>query len=368
MKITCPCLFGLESVLSYEIKKIGGENLTVSDGRVSFEGGFDMVAKANLWLSTAERVLIELSDFSATSFEELFVGVKNIPFEEFIGENDRFPVKGHSINSKLHSVPDCQSIIKKAIVDRLKSVYKKSWFDENRDTYQIQFNILKDHAYIYLDTTGVALHKRGYRKTSNEAPIKETLAAGIVDLARVRSDSIVVDPMCGSGTFLIESAYKALNVAPGIRRSFACESWGSMDSSVWKNERNIALQSINKSGDFKALGYDIDDSCVDLSQSNAKKAGVFSKVTVKQRDIERFKPVEGSITICNPPYGERLLDIRSAERIYKTLGERLSPGKNNPCYIISPHEEFESFFGKKADKRRKLYNGMIKCQLYMYFK
>lgn len=368
MRITCPCLFGLESVLSYEVKKIGGENVTVNDGRVSFDGGFDMVARANLRLSTAERVLIQLAEFCAESFEELYQGVKNIPFEDFIGIDDAFPVKGHCINSQLHSVPDCQKIIKKAVVDRLKKVYRKAWFDESKDTYQIQFNIIKNCAYIYLDTTGEGLHKRGYRKNSNDAPIKETLAAGIVDFARVRSDSIVVDPMCGSGTFLIESAYKALGVAPGIRRSFSAEGWGSMDSFVWKSERKAAIESIVKDGSFKALGFDYDDACVDLSQSNAKKAGVFSKVTVKQQDIKKFKPIDGAVTICNPPYGERLLDIKSAEKIYRIMGEKLRPDKDNPCYIISPHEEFESFFGKKADKRRKLYNGMIKCQLFMYFK
>lgn len=368
MKITCPCLFGLESVLSYEVKKIGGENVSVSDGKVSFDGGFEMVARANLWLSTAERVLIELGSFKAASFEELYQGIKKIPFEEFVGEKDAFPVKGHSINSELHSIPDCQRIIKKAVVDRLRDIYGNSWFDESGDIYQIQFNILKNNVSVYLDTTGAGLHKRGYRRNSNDAPIKETLAAGIVDFARVRSGSIVVDPMCGSGTFLIESAYKALNVAPGIRRSFAGEKWSSMDRKFWEEERKAAIAAIDKNGSFKAYGFDIDDMCVDLSQSNAKKAGVFSKVLIKQQDIMKYKPIKNCITVCNPPYGERLLDIKSAERLYKVLGEKLCPDKENPCYIISPHEDFEKFFGKKADKRRKLYNGMIKCQLYMYFK
>ncbi len=368
MKITCPCLFGLESVLSYEVKKIGGENVSVSDGKVSFDGGFEMVARANLWLSTAERVLIELGSFKAANFEELYQGIKKIPFEEFVGEKDAFPVKGHSINSELHSIPDCQRIIKKAVVDRLRDIYGNSWFDESGDIYQIQFNILKNNVSVYLDTTGAGLHKRGYRRNSNDAPIKETLAAGIVDFARIRSGSIVVDPMCGSGTFLIESAYKALNVAPGIRRSFAGEKWSSMDRKFWEEERQAAIAAIDKNGSFKAYGFDIDDMCVDLSQSNAKKAGVFSKVLIKQQDIMKYKPMKNCITVCNPPYGERLLDIKSAERLYKVLGEKLCPDKENPCYIISPHEDFEKFFGKKADKRRKLYNGMIKCQLYMYFK
>lgn len=368
MRITCPCLFGLESVLNYEIRKIGGEDIIVSDGRVSFTGDFSGVARANLWLSTAERVLIELASFEAKTFEQLYQGVKEIPLESFIGSNDAFPVKGHSVNSVLRSVPDCQKIIKKAAVDRLANVYKKSWFDEDGAVHQIQFNILKDKVSIYLDTSGEGLHKRGYRRNSNEAPIKETLAAGIIDFARVRSNSVVVDPMCGSGTFLIESAYKALQVAPGIRRRFAAENWGCIDENVWKEARAFALSSVDKEGSFKALGFDLDPECVALSQQNAKKAGVFSKVTVKQQDISKFKPEKGAITICNPPYGERLLDIKSAERLYKTMGERLHPDVDNPCYIISPHEDFEKFFGKRADKRRKLYNGMIKCQLFMYFK
>lgn len=328
LRMCVPCHFGLESVLAYEIKKIGGENLTTTDGKISFEGGFDVLAKANLWIATGERVLIELGSFRAESFEQLFDGVMNLPLENFIGREDAFPVKGHALNSKLHSIPDCQKIIKKACVKRLEKAYGISYFEETAAKHQIQFAIHKDIATIYLDTSGVGLHKRGYRRNSNDAPIKETLAAGIVDLARVRADSVVVDPMCGSGTFLIESAYKALKVAPGLRRNFAAE----------------------------------------LTRNNAKKAGVGSKLTVKQQDISKYSQIEGSITIVNPPYGERMLEIKEAEELYKKMGQRLCPSKENPCYIISPHEEFEVFFGKKADKKRKLYNGMIKCNLYMYFK
>lgn len=368
LRLCCPCLFGLESVLSYEIKKIGGENLKVTDGKISFDGDFYSLAKANLWLSTAERVLIELGSFEAKSFEELFQGVKSLPFENFIGKNDAFPVKGYSLNSALHSIPDCQSIIKKAIVERLKSVYGISWFDEDGPVHQIRFAIHKDIATLFLDTSGAGLHKRGYRRNSNDAPIKETLAAGIVDLARVRSNSIVADPMCGSGTFLIEAAYKALNIAPGLKRNFAAQSWSQISKKIWENARAEALDSIDRQGEFKAFGFDIDDMAVDLTQSNARKAGVGSKLVIKQADISRFKQPDNSITICNPPYGERMLEIKDAERLYKKLGERLNPSRESPCYIITPHEDFEKFFGKKADKRRKLYNGMIKCQLYMYFK
>lgn len=368
LRLCCPCLFGLESILSYEIRKVGGENLVVTDGKISFDGDENVLAKANLWTSVAERVLVELATFKATSFEELFQGVKAIELENFIGKDDAFPVKGYSLNSKLHSIPDCQKIIKKACVERLKEHYNVSWFEETGSKHQIQFGIIKDMVSIYFDTSGPGLHKRGYRKNANDAPIKETLAAGIIDLARVRKDSTVVDPMCGSGTFLIESTLKALNIAPGLRRRFAAEEWTQISDSVWENARAEAKSSIIKDSNFKAFGFDIDDISVDLSQANSRKAGIGSKITVKQADITKFRQFNNSITFCNPPYGERMLELRDAEKLYKILGEKLNPSRDNPCYIISPHEDFEKFFGKKADKRRKLYNGMIKCQLFMYFK
>ncbi len=368
LKFTCPCHFGLESVLNFEIKKIGGENITVTDGKVSFTGDFTTLAKANICLSVAERVLINLAEFKALSFEDLFQGVKNIPLENFISSKNAFPVKGYCLNSQLHSVPDCQSIIKKAAVERLKSKYNIEWFDETDSPVQIQFSIHKDIATIYLDTTGAGLHKRGYRQNANEAPIKETLAAGIVDLARIRSDSIVCDPFCGSGTLLIESAYKALKIAPGFRRKFSCEKWGCIPEQVWTDVRSEVMSSIDKTGTFSAFGSDIDEYSVDLSEQNCRKAGVGSKIKISDGDVRNYTPPKDAITICNPPYGERMLELKEAEKLYSIMGERFNPSAENPCYIISPHEDFEKFFGKKADKRRKLYNGMIKCQLFMYFK
>lgn len=366
MRLCCPCHFGLESVLNFEIKKIGGENLAVTDGRISFDGDFNTVARANIRLATAERVLIELGTFKAETFSELFDGVKALEIENYISKTDAFPVKGHSLKSKLHSIPDCQSIIKKAAVERLKSVYHINRFEESGPKHQIQFNILKDIVTVYLDTTGEGLHKRGYRKTSNDAPIKETLAAGIVDLARVRSGSVVCDPMCGSGTLLIESAYKALGIAPGLKRGFSSEKWSCMPSGAFETEREAARGDVREN-DFKAYGFDIDDFAVSLSRSNCKTAGIGERVTIEKRDISDYISVSGSITICNPPYGERMLELRQAEELYKKMGDVLHPSKDNPCYIISPHEEFERLFGKKADKKRKLYNGMLKCQLYMYY-
>lgn len=368
LRMSCPCHFGLESVLNFEIKKIGGTDITVSDGRISFSGDYNTLARANICLATAERVLIHLAEFKATTFEELFQGVKSIGFEEFIGEDDSFPVKGHSLSSVLKSVPDCQSIIKKAAVERLKSKYGINWFDETGPVHQIQFVILKDIVTIYLDTSGPGLHKRGYRRNSNAAPIKETLAAGIVDLAHVRSDSLVYDPFCGSGTFLIESAYKALNIAPGLKRGFSAEDWDCIDSKIWTDEREKARDEIRKESSSFFYGSDIDPESVDLSTENCRIAGIQKRVSVTKGDIRDYVNQPGTITICNPPYGERMLEIKEAEKLYHAMGQTFAANKESPCYIISPHEEFEKFFGKRADKKRKLYNGMIKCNLYMYFK
>lgn len=367
IKLCCPCHFGLESVLKYEITKIGGEDIRVSDGKITFRGDESIIARANLCLSTAERVLIELAQFRAESFEELFQGVKAIELERYISRDDAFPVKGYSLNSALHSVPDCQAIIKKAAVERLKSKYGVTWFDESGPQVQIKFSILKDIVNIYLDTSGIGLHKRGYRRNSNAAPIKETLAAGIIDLARVRPDSVVCDPFCGSGTLLIEAGLKALKIAPGINRRFAAEKWTTLDPKVWQQERARAIDNVDRSAKFEAVGYDIDDSAVALTLDNAHKAGIKSRIRVEQADIARFYHPEGTTVICNPPYGERLLELKEAEQIYKRMGKVLGKGGDKQSYIISPHEQFEHFFGMSAKKRRKLYNGMIKCQLYMYF-
>ena len=367
IRFVCPCHFGLESVLSFEVKRIGGEDLEVTDGRVAVSGDIGMLAKANICLATAERVLIELGSFEATSFEELFQGVKALPLENFIAKTDRFPVKGHSLKSKLYSIPDCQSIIKKAAVERLRSVYGISVFEETGALVQIRFNILKDKVSLCLDASGEGLHKRGYRRDSNAAPIKETLAAGIIDLAHVRSDSIVCDPMCGSGTLIIESAYKALRIAPGLKRRFAAETWAKLPQKMWEEERQAAKEAINKESTYRGIASDIDPDCVSLTARNVKLAGVAPRITVSKEDVRNYKPADGVITVCNPPYGERMLELREAEELYRAMGQSLCPSKRNPCYIISPHEEFEKFFGKKADKKRKLYNGMLKCQLYMYF-
>lgn len=370
MEIVCPCLFGLESVLSGEIKRMGGKDINTTDGKVSFIGDENMVARANINLRTAERVLINLGSFRAETFDQLFEGTKSLPFERFIGKHNAFPVKGWALDSKLMSVPDCQSIIKKATVERLHDKYGISWFEETDAVVQIRFSIRKDIASIMLDTSGAGLHKRGYRKDSTAAPIKETLAAGILDIARVYPDTVLYDPFCGSGTFAIEAALKAHNIPVGLNRRFSAEKWDAVSPEIWKEERTRGLDLVRRDATFKAYVSDIDQSAVELTRQNIKKAGVSPRIRVAKADIADFSiPDDGrALVVCNPPYGERLLEVSEAEKIYKIMGEKFNRDSNNRFYIISSHEEFEKHFGRKADKERKLYNGMIKCRLYMYFK
>lgn len=362
-----PCHFGLESVLAGELKRLGAQDVSASDGRVAFAGGLDILARANLNLRTAERVLLCLGQFEARSFTELFDQVRALPFEEFIGKQDAFPVKGHSVHSQLHSIPDCQSIIKKAVVERLKEKYGLGWFEETGPVHQIQFHILRDQVSICLDTSGAGLHKRGYRRNGNEAPIKETLAAGILDVAGVRRDTVFYDPFCGSGTFLIEAALKALNIPAGIHRKFAAQSWDCIPQAVWAEERTRGLDLIRRDSKFAGYGSDLDPAAVELALYNANQAGVAPRVRIRTRGIREFRTVtDTGIVVTNPPYGERLLDIEQARRIYRDMGKAF-PRRDGFSYaIITPDEEFEKHFGRRATKRRKLYNGMLKCTLYQY--
>ena len=370
IKMIAPCLFGVESIAADEFRRMGFESVTAENGRVLLEGNFNMLARANINSRFAERILINMGQFEATTFTQLFDGVKSLPWEDFIGRDDAFPVSnGSSINSKLFSIPDCQSIIKKAIVERLSSKYGIKWFAETGSEYKIRFTIIKDIVTVTIDTSGEGLHKRGYRRNSNDAPLKETLGAAMCDLARIFPDTRLYDPFCGSGTLLIEAALMATKTAPGLRRFFAAERFSCMPKSAWQQERMRAQDLIIKNVDFKAQGYDIDPNCVELTLANAKKAGVEKYVKAAVGDIKNFKtPDERLLVITNPPYGERLLDVSEAEKLYKIMGERFDSAPGKKYFIISPHDEFEKHFGTVADKRRKLYNGMIKCQLFMYFK
>lgn len=364
-----PCRFGLEKTLSFEAKKIGGEDIAVSDGRVMFSGSPEICARANIGLSTAERVCVVLGRFTAKTFDELFEGIRGLPLSEYIGRNDAFPNEGHSLNSVLKSVPACQRIVKKAMAVNLCKAYGLNSMPETGNTAKIRFSLMKDELTLMLDTSGEGLHKRGYRRESNAAPIEETLAAGIIDLARVRPNDTVCDPFCGSGTLLIEAGLKALNIAPGLNRGFAAERLGFIPKEAWENARAEAAERINTNAEFRAFGYDIDGECVSLTVSNAKKASPLIRIAAERRSIKDFTPpAEGLKIITNPPYGERMLELAQARELYGELGRRLLPLNGNQLYIITPDEEFESIFGLKADKNRKLYNGMMMCRLYSYYK
>ena len=369
LQMTAPCLLGLEGLVAEELRQMDAREVTAENGRVFFNGDQVMLARANINSRFAERILIVLDRFTAVTFEELFQAVRRLPWSEFIGSTDTFPVKGYSISSTLHSVPDCQKIIKKAVVESLKEDYHISWFDETGPVHQIQFSILKDQVTIMLDTTGTGLHKRGYRPESNAAPIRETLAAALCSLSRLRHYHTLYDPFCGSGTILIEGAMLAANVAPGINRNFACDRWGFVPEAAWKQERARAHACIKTDIDFRAFGSDLDPHAIELTAINAKRARVGQYLHLDTADIADFNPqTERGTLVTNPPYGERMLDIREAERLYRIMGEKFSPRKGWSYGVISPDEQFEKCFGRKADKRRKLYNGMIKCQFYMYFK
>ena len=369
INLVAPCLFGTEGIAADEFRRMGFEDVVAEDGRVLLSGDFNMLARANINSRFSERILINMGEFSAITFTELFDGVKALPWENFIGKDDAFPVNGWSLASQLHSIPDCKSIIKKAIVERLKLKYGVSWFEETGPEYRVRFSIRKDKVTLMIDTSGEGLHKRGYRRNSNDAPLKETLGASMCDLARIYPDTLLYDPMCGSGTLLIESALMAKGIAPGLRRSFAAERFNAIPQKVWQEERMRAQDLIRKNIEFKAIGFDIDKNAVELTLANAKKAGVEKYISASVADIRDFKaPDERCLIITNPPYGERLLDVKAAEELYKVMGERFVSGNGRKYFIISPHDEFEQHFGRTADKRRKLYNGMIKCQLFMYFK
>lgn len=367
--LIAPTIFGIESMAADEFRRMGFDFVSVKDGKVYLEGDGDMLARANICSRFAERILINVGEFKATTFTELFDGVKNLPWERYISRENSFPVTGSSVNSQLFSISDCQSIIKKAIVDRLSLKYGIKWFPETGAELKVKFNILKDVATVTIDTSGDGLHKRGYRRKANEAPLKETIAAAMCDLARIYPDSLVYDPFCGSGTILIEAALMASKRAPGLNRYFAAERFDFLDDDIWRRERTRAQDMILHNIDFSAHGFDIDKKCVDLTLENAKKAGVEKYVRASIGDIKDFKtPEERLLVITNPPYGERLLDIKSSEDLYKIMGRNFDMAPGKKYFVISPHDEFEKLFGRTADKRRKIYNGMIKCQLFMYFK
>ena len=366
LNFAVPTLFGLEGIAGDELRRLNMENVQVENGRVLFSGDETTLARANLNLRTGERVLLILAEFEAKTFEQLFQGVYRTNLEDFIPKNGEFPVKGHCLNSTLMSVPDCQAIVKKAASKRLGEKYGISWLPEDSEKYQLQFAIMNDRCTLYLDTSGPGLHKRGYRAIGNDAPLRETLAAAMVMLTRYRGRDFIWDPFCGSGTIPIEAALIAKNRAPGLRRRFASEKFAWMDEKIWQDARGEAMDKEFK-GDYRILGSDNDPKCVSLAMANARKAAVSDIIEFKDGDATKMSlPCDTGVMICNPPYGQRMLEQQSAQRLYQAFGRHVKFADGWQKFIITSEPEFEHYFGRRADKKRKLYNGMIKCDLYMY--
>ncbi len=363
------CLFGLESLLGEEIEALGYKRTETMDGRISFIGDEEAIARCNINLRFAERLYIKIGEFEALTFDDLFEGTKALEWERWIGKNDEFPVRGHSIKSALFSVPDCQKIIKKAVVSRLSCAYGITWFEEKGVKYQIDFFLFKNRATLMIDTSGTPLHKRGYRPISNEAPIRETLACALAKMARPRQDVLFWDPFCGSGTIAVEATMLMLNKAPGLERGFSGEAFDGFDKRIWKNQREEARAKIITDSTFEAYASDINPECVKIATESAKHAGVIKNIKIFEMDALKIT-TEGrrGTIVCNPPYGERLSTIKEAEELYKNMGKHFKTLDRWQQYIITSHEGFSKLFGRRPDKVRKLYNGMLPCYFYQFFK
>lgn len=360
--------FGLEAVVKREAIRLGFKNIKVSDGRVEFEGDETSIVKANLWFRCADRVLIKMGEFKVFSFEELFEKTKALPWDKWIDKDGEFTVTGKSIKSQLFSVPDCQAIVKKAIVEKMKQKYEDvEWFEETGAKYTVQVAILKDVATLTIDTSGSGLHKRGYRENAVEAPLKETLAAAMVELSYWRKNRILLDPFCGSGTIAIEAALIAKNIAPGLNRHFAAEEWSQIDKKDWDIQRQEAYNCIDNEIVPQIYASDIDAQAVEIAVSNAKKAGVDKYINFSVQDFEDININQKyGVVICNPPYGERMGDAKQIQSIAQKLGKIFAKETTWSVYVITSDENFEKFYGKKADNKRKLFNGRIKTDYYQY--
>ena len=359
--------FGLESLVASELKGLGYSDLKTEDGKVFFTGDDIDIVRCNLWLRCADRVHIKMAEFKATDFEELYQGAFAVKWEKLIPENGKMHIVGKSVRSKLHSVPGCQSIVKKAVVDAMKRKYNRTFFSEDGPVYKIEIALLKDVATLTIDTSGDGLHKRGYAERRGEAPLRETLAAALVLISKWDATRILADPLCGSGTIAIEAALIGNNIAPGLKRNFASEEWPSIPKNIWSSFRDQASEAITNN-DLQIFASDMDDNVFRQARENADKAGVLNMITFQKKSVEEFssKKKYGCL-ICNPPYGERLGTKQSTEELYKTMGRIFSGLKTWSFFILTSNTEFERHFGKKATKNRKLYNGKIKCYLYQYF-
>ncbi len=368
-ELIAPCHFGLESVLKREIHDLGYDITDVADGRGTFFGDEEALCRANIFLRSAERILLKAGSFHAESFEELFQGTKSLPWEEYIPKDGRFWVaKAASVKSKLFSPSDIQSIMKKAMVERLKEVYHVNWFPEDGANYPVRVFLLKDQVTVGLDTTGESLHKRGYRKLTVKAPIAENLAAALIMLTPWNGGRILVDPFCGGGTIPIEAAMMAAGIAPGMNRNFLAGEWtGVVGKEVWQDALEEAKDLVNLSVKTDIQGYDIDDHMVEIARENARLAGVDKLIHFQRRGVEQLSHSKKyGFLICNPPYGERLQDKEELPKLYQTIGERFEALDSWSMYLITAYENAERDIGRKADKNRKIYNGMMKAYYYQF--
>ncbi len=368
-ELIAPCHFGMESVLKREIIDLGYDVTCVEDGRITFYGDEEALCRANIFLRTAERILIKIGCFHAETFEELFQGTKNLPWEDYIPSDGKFWVaKAASVKSKLFSPSDIQSIMKKAMVERLKGVYGISWFAEDGENFPIRVFLMKDEVTVGLDTTGDSLHKRGYRKLTAKAPIAENLAAGLIMLTPWHGDRILVDPFCGSGTIPIEAAMMAANIAPGMNRSFTAENWEHIvGKRNWYDALDEAREMVDLNVNVDIQGYDIDNEMINISRENARLAGVDKLIHFQRRGVEQLShPKKYGFIISNPPYGERLQDKSEMPALYKIIGERYKQLDAWSMYLITAYEQAENDIGRKADKNRKIYNGMMKTYFYQF--
>lgn len=360
--------FGLEAIVGEEVRELGYKDVQVENGKVTFQADIGAIARSNLWLRTADRIRLKVGEFEARTFDELFEKTKSLPWSEWLPQDAHFPVDGKSVKSTLYSISDCQAIVKKAIVEHMKGKYKKDWFEEDGPLFRIEVALLKDVATLTIDTSGVALHKRGYRTLIGGAPLKETMAAALIRLSKWNPDTVFIDPLCGSGTIPIEAALMGQNIAPGMNREFASEHWPSIPKDVWREARMETHDLADYDRPLEIIGTDIDDEMLKIARLNAEEAMVADHIHFQRMDVSelRSKKKYGKI-ICNPPYGERLGEEKEVERLYKTMGQVFQALDTWSYYILTSYEGFERVFGKRASKKRKLFNGNIKVDYYQYF-
>lgn len=368
VELIATATFGLESVVAEEVKALGYGPVQVENGKITFTADISAIPRTNLWLRTADRVRLKIGEFKATTFDELFEKTKALPWADWITEDGTFPVEGKSVKSTLFSVPDCQAIVKKAVVESLKKTYKREWFDEQGPLYKIEVALLKDVATLTIDTSGPGLHKRGYRELIGQAPLKETMAAAMIMLSRWKPDRVFMDPFCGSGTLPIEAALIGQNIAPGMNREFVSETWPVIPKTAWREARAETHDLARYDQKLEIIGTDIDDEILKIARQNATEAGVDDLIHFQRMDVRdvRTKRKYGYL-ICNPPYGERLGEWKQVARMYGEMGKTFAAMDTWSFYIITSDEQFEEHFGRTASKKRKLYNGNIKVDYYQFF-